>query len=549
VIRTCAAAGILASSIVTAGAQLAAAQVAVPTAPRVLVMPFENIKRDSRIVWLGEASAVLLADNLNALGTSAITRAERREAFERLQVPQAATLSDATTIRIAQIVGAAKLVVGTVEVQDETLVVHARAITLDAGRIQVDSTETGPLSELFAIFERLARRVALQPGTTQGDAPHPSIAAFEDYIKGLLAEAPATGIKFLTSALTQQPSFDEARLAMWDIYTNQGDFARALQAVQGVPSTSPSSSRARFLAALSMLELKKYDEAFTTFSALADSQPTAAVLNDLGVVQLRRGGIGKPETAAAYFTKASAADPADPDYFFNLGYTHWLGHEADEATRWLLEAVRRDPADGDAHFVLAAALSSLGRTAEASRERELARRLSSTYEQLEKRPAGGDIVPRGMERVKRDVELPHARTIASTLATNELQSQQELAQFYLERGRRLYQHEDDRQAIEELNRALYLSPYEPEAHLLLGRIYLRNGRAREAIDDLKICVWSRETAEAHVVLGEAYLEIKDVDAAVAEAERALTLQPKSTDAQQLLQKAGARTGPQLPRTK
>ena len=32
---------------------------------------------------------------------------------------------------------------------------------------------------------------------------------------------------------------------------------------------------------------------------------------------------------------------------------------------WLREAVRRDPADGDAHFVLAAALQQTGATAEA----------------------------------------------------------------------------------------------------------------------------------------------------------------------------------------
>ena len=31
-------------------------------------MPFENVTRDGRIFWLGEASAVLLTDDLNALG-------------------------------------------------------------------------------------------------------------------------------------------------------------------------------------------------------------------------------------------------------------------------------------------------------------------------------------------------------------------------------------------------------------------------------------------------------------------------------------------------
>src|SRR5437867_12926833 len=75
---------------------------------RILVMPFENVTRDSRIFWLGEASAVVLADDLNALGADAITREERRQAFERLQVPPAAALTDATVIRIGQLVARRK---------------------------------------------------------------------------------------------------------------------------------------------------------------------------------------------------------------------------------------------------------------------------------------------------------------------------------------------------------------------------------------------------------------------------------------------------------
>ena len=56
-------------------------------AGRILVMPFENVTRDSRIFWLSEASAVVLADDLSALGVDAMAREERREAFDRLQVP------------------------------------------------------------------------------------------------------------------------------------------------------------------------------------------------------------------------------------------------------------------------------------------------------------------------------------------------------------------------------------------------------------------------------------------------------------------------------
>jgi pimeloyl-ACP methyl ester carboxylesterase len=62
-------------------------------------------------------------------------------------------------------------------------------------------------------------------------------------------------------------------------------------------------------------------------------------------------------------------------------------------------AVRRNPADGDAHFVLSAVLSATGAAGEARRERELAVQLSSKYEEWERRPnAAAEPVPRGHPR-------------------------------------------------------------------------------------------------------------------------------------------------------
>ena len=141
-----------------------------PSAPpalsnRILVMPFENVTRNGRIFWLAEASAVLLADDLNALGSDAITREERRHAFERLQVPPAAALTDATVIRIAQLVGASQVIVGSLELDNDALVVRARSIALDAGRVQTSVVERGRVADLFATFERVARRIA--PGSTK----------------------------------------------------------------------------------------------------------------------------------------------------------------------------------------------------------------------------------------------------------------------------------------------------------------------------------------------------------------------------------------------
>jgi Tfp pilus assembly protein PilF len=123
--------------------------------------------------------------------------------------------------------------------------------------------------------------------------------------------------------------------------------------------------------------------------------------------------------------------------------------------------------------------------------------------------------------------------------------QRELARFYLDRGRRLVEQENDREAEAELTRALHLAPYDAEAHLLLGRSYMRTGRLREAIDAFKVSIWSEDTAAARVALAEAYLEAHDLEAARAEAHRALVIDPASLPAQRLLARLRQQAGAQL----
>ena len=90
----------------------------------------------------------------------------------------------------------------------------------------------------------------------------------------------------------------------------------------------------------------------------------------------------------------------------------------------------------------------------------------------------------------------------------------------------------------ELQRAIYLAPYDSEPHVLLGRLLERGGRLAEAIDEFKIAIWAKETPEARVALGAALLENGDAAGARREAQRALTLQPDYAPAKELLKKLG-----------
>ena len=259
---------------------------------------------------------------------------------------------------------------------------RARSIALETGRVQArrDRARTGAGAVRDLRAGRAADRAAV------GDRRRPTSSssirrspAFENYIKGLLAETPATAINYLNAAL--QPAADVRSRAPGAV----GRLRRAGRSRAGARGRRAGAGAIRrgraargFSRGLSQLHLKKYDEAFATFKALADAQPTPAVLNNLGVVQLRRGGTPQTGQPTYFFNKAAEADPDDPDYFFNLGYAYWLERDPQAAIYWLREAVRRNPADGDAHFVLGAALAPAGSAVEAARETELARRLSST---------------------------------------------------------------------------------------------------------------------------------------------------------------------------
>ena len=532
---------LLVAAAVTSLPTLARAQATAVT-PSVLVMPLRPAGDDPRALWLGEGVALLIADGLTSLGRPAVPRTDRVAAFDALELPADRELSRATLLRAAVVMGVRDLVTGTVSLTGETLTVAVRLVQVEAGRGDPEIREQGPLGDVVAIAGRVAAAIAgTPPGMpVVGYDPPPSLEVFEAFVKGLVAETPATQLRFLEQAIAVAPDYARAHLAIWQVCTDEEQHARALAAAQAIPVSSRFSRRARFAAGVSLINLKRWEEAFTTYKALLDESPSAAVYNNLGVIQARRGSVtaqtGKP---AWYFSRASEAAPDSPDFFFNLGYAYWLDKDTPAAIYWLREVVRRRPADGEAHFVLAAALQATNNAAEATRERELARQLSSRFDEWDQRPredvVGG--VPRGLERAS-EAETTPVRADSGLVSTTQ-QDHAQLARFHFDRGLRLEQQQQDREAISEFRKSLYLSPYDAETHLALGRLLVRSGRLRDAIESLKISLWSAESLDARLLLAEALLGTGEPAEAQVHADRALQLAPDSTIARGLVERIRA----------
>jgi tetratricopeptide (TPR) repeat protein len=533
---------LVAAALCTLVAGAAAAQT--PQAGgRQLVVPFDSVSRLPHYHWLSEGSAVILTDNLIALGAPAITREDRRRAFERLRVPANATLSHATVIRLGELVAASDVIIGTFDVRPapggdpgrEDVILRVRSIRLSTGRIGPEIVESGPLPTLFDVYARAARR--LWPGSSVTsvaiEQQQPPIAAIEQYVKGLLAQAPDTRIGFLRQALRIHPALHRARIELWRVYSDEDEHEQALAAARGVAADHRLSRQARFLAGVSLVHLRRYEEAMSAFQDLSRTRPDPAILNNLGVVQLRRGPAAAGDRAVAYFREATRLDDTDSDLFFNVGYAYFLEKDLQNAIHWLREAVRRNPADDAAHYVLGVALQTTGATSEAAREKELARRLSSEYAEWEAKQPGANSAPRGLERIKTDVDVPASLRVETMIVAAEQRDQRDLAAFHLQAGRRAYQAERDAEAIAELRRSIFLAPYQHEAHLLLARAYLRSGRLDEAIDAVRVALWIEDTVPGHLVLAEAHIQARDLDAARDELDWILKADPQNAEATRL----------------
>ena len=534
----------LAICVWAGAAGVAAAQSPNARGTRVLILPF-TASVDAKApggagsaLWLGEATALLLGEGLGDRGVGALPREERLTAFDRLHLPMTSALTRATMIRVGELIGATELVFGEVKLGDR-LGVRIRVIHLEPGRELPEISDEAPLSDIFVLLDRLAARLATSLGRPSAPASTPPaplpLDAFESYVKGLVAATPQSQQRFLESAITKAPNDPRVLTALWGVYTTLGLHERALATANAVRADSPLARKARFAVALSLIELKRLDGAFKELSALYSAQPSAAISNALGVVQLRRSPPPGSTPATTYFQRAAQEARGNTDYLFNLGYAFAVAQNAASALQWLRETVRFDAADGDAHLVMSSVLASTGRNVEAQRELELARLLGTRLETLD--PAPSAKIPAGLERLPDDLDLRTAPRADDVLAAAQ-QDQRDTAAFHLSRARELVAGGRDRDATGELRRAVYLAPYEDEPHLLLGAILVRAGRMSDAIDEFTVAIWCRDSAAARIALGNALLDTGDRDGARKQADRAIALAPTSPEARELIKRIG-----------
>lgn len=511
---------------VLAALALAAATAAASPGPIVVFAP-EPAVPDPETAWIGEAVSDRLAHDLAVLGVDAVERADRLRAQEALELPRVA-LSRATCIRIAEGLGASRLVVGTYRAEKGDVTLTLSVLDAARGTASAPLSASGSLDILPALIQAVAYDIAVLgpglPARTRVElmAVRGTVtpSSFKAYGQGLSARKVAERARRLRHSVSLAPWHDDARLALSRILLEQRELSAADAVLAGVNRSSPLSRPARFLQAVAKLEIGRYREAAEAFESLDGERRSAAVQNDRALALLRLGSTAP--RASEVLRGAVEAAPDSPDLTFNLGFALLSEGDADGAVYWLRDVVRRDALDARARVVLSWALKKAGRAAEAAEEWKGVTALAPNYDAIAVPDLG-----RRFERI-----LPSERLLAADRAGR---SAPEVAVTLVGRAERKLREGDLDGALRELTRAVYLDPYAPRVHLLLGRTHRARGEWEQAESELRMALWSTGDAAARLELAAVLKEMGRKTEARAEAGKVLKDDPKNAAARRILE--------------
>jgi tetratricopeptide (TPR) repeat protein len=518
-----------------------------------LVFPFENSGASPRLDWIGEGLEALTIQRLSAAGQQVYSHEVRLDEMDRAGLPPNAKLSRATMLHIAQDMDADYVVFGNFTSDGTSLTVNARVLRVNPVALLPSVRESGPLDSMMNLYTRVTWRLL-----TAVDHKFPLsladfsklqrsiyLGAFEQYIRGLLANEDETRIRDLKEAARLEPNWPDPAFSLGQVYFTRNDCASALTWFARVPPTNERSVEAIFATGVCYLRLNQPDKAEKVFSKLQEDlklnmvsgADLPEILNNLALSRARQGKLG---VALPLLARARDLDPDEDDYPFNFGLLSLQNNDLAAATSEFRDAMQREPDNPEDRAFLLYCLERAGKKEEAAEDRDAAieafgpnglpvLKLEGKLESLAKYQRVSEELDTTALRLQLATPAPASSVAAESAAPLDP------AVAHIRRGRQELGAGHLDAAEKEFRSALVADPKNALAHHELADIYRRRGRLDEAIQELQTSLTLRESATGRVMLARIYLEQKKPELARAEVEKAVKLAPNYAEARQLLE--------------
>lgn len=341
----------------------------------VLLNALDNATGDPALDWMREAVPAAIAEGLAVRPELYVFGFDERvAAYERLDIPAAASVGRATAITIAWDIGADFLITGRISGTSEAFQIDARVLDLDEDSVGPVLIVNGKRADTLKLAATLTTRLAKEmlPGSIVPDTiPLPVPAgAFEAYVRGILSLEPQRRTELLQEAIRLYPSYWAAIYRLGQVYYLDSNYKDSTELLEKIPAGAPDYAQARFLLGMDAYHQEDFTRAARVYSTLA---PGYDVLVNLGAA-LARGG--DSAGAAATWRRALERKPGGLEASFNLAFLSLSRNDWDAAASRLAPLLRAYPRDAEVMFLLGRAYDRLGRTEEAGRLTAQALRLS-----------------------------------------------------------------------------------------------------------------------------------------------------------------------------
>lgn len=525
--------------------------------PRViLVFPLENMSGIANLGWMSEGIADLVATRLDSPTRYVVRREERDTAYKQLGLPLETPLTLASEYRVAQTLGANTAVVGHFTVVKGQLTTYVQWFNIPKLRLSPPVVVTGKLTDLDQLETRLAWELLTShdKGFVAGSEkefgnrfPPVHLDAFESYIRGILSTDSKSRIHFLQLSNQLNPSDHRAAFALGRYYFDQNSYADSAKWLQKLNPGDRDYSQSLFFLGIDEYFLGHDASAETVLKKLAASVPLGEVLNNLGVVEMQ---LGHYDEALADFTQAFQKDHSDIDFTFNLSLALWHLKKYNKAEMYLHKVLEQDPADVDAHTLLADVAGELGDNQ--TRQSEMAWVSDHDPGTSSSDPSTGDTAENSTDelspRIKRSydgrafrmLQLAITRARQSKLNNKPASVVQTAGETHLRHGLDLLSAGLLSQAQRELTQAVLMLPENSKAHRALGELYEKEGKHTLAAAELGNSLQEKNSLPAHLWLARAYVSLDHLHPALRQAKTALQLDPSDSQAKHLVRQIQSR---------
>ena len=517
----------------------------------VIVMPFENRSQSAQHNWIRESFAILLADILDAPGLMVISSEERAQAFEQVGLNPADLLTRAAMIRVAEASKANLAIIGEYDIggdkQNVSIAISARLIETQAGRLIGNKVFnfSGPLSDLQQMQGQLAWHVLYERNPSLSYTKEQLVRratkvpprAYESYVKGIQTLDLKLRETFLKRAIQEHDSagapghYAQAIYELGLLNYRQTDFEEAAEMLKQLSKDDPHYEESLFYLGLAAFKSGAYDASPAALETLATIARLTEVLNNAGAALAAKGENAR---TLSYLQRAITNNSNDGTYRFNYGYAAWRNQGFEDAAQQLRAAVSFNQRDGEAWYVLSKALSSAGKTDEAAKADNEAKRYLSAYARWAGTPDKIPVLARMKEELNPAELAKFARQ--QTPQTSHTTPQQIAQQQTLDRIRQLIASNKEAEAMTELQQLLAVDTANADGYFLRGIIYSHRNETENALKSFHAAVsWNPRLIEAHIMLGRFYLSRNDRARALPHCKQALDIDPQNRDAVSLKQ--------------